>query len=205
MYDLKDICFVVDFDGFTIYNKFYIREMGYSGLTKDEFGSIRFNLSPVLPKISDCNEWKTLNYIKYNICALTFKPMPTEKDCKPYYAANDQMLMLYERFRTKDRKVVAFKGGYCEKNMLIALKIPYLNLEDFGCPKYDYLPETPIANCGYHIKIKRNVHCPVQETYAFKQWILLQYKIYDSMKFILNQYSNKENTISVTCRNNSDI
>ena len=37
--------------------------------------------------------------------------------------------------------VVAYKGGTLEKKLLIQLQIPYVNLEDFGCPKFEYLPE----------------------------------------------------------------
>ena len=46
---------------------------------------------------------------------------------------------LWERFKTPKQCVVAYKGGTLDKKLSIQLQIPYVNLEDFGCPKFEYL------------------------------------------------------------------
>ena len=33
--------------------------------------------------------------------------------------------------------MVAYKGGHVEKDLLNKLNIPYLDLETWGCPKYE--------------------------------------------------------------------
>ena len=44
------------------------------------------------------------------------------------------------------RTVVAFKGGHVEKDLLNKLNIPCLDLETWGCPKYEQLKQT-ICDC----------------------------------------------------------
>ena len=55
---------------------------------------------------------------------------------------------LWEQFKTPTQRVVAYKGGTLEKTFLTQLKIPFVNLEEYGCPKLDYLPDTyyPLVN-----------------------------------------------------------
>ena len=66
--------------------------------------------------------------------------------------------------------VVGYKGGTLEKKLLIQLQIPYVNLEDFGCPKFEYLPEyyfSPV-HCGCHLNSR--FHCSMAECHAFMRW-----------------------------------
>ena len=38
-----------------------------------------------------------------------------------------------------ERTMVGYKGGHVEKDLLVKLNIPCLDLETLGCPKYDKL------------------------------------------------------------------
>ena len=56
--------------------------------------------------------------------------------------------------------------------------LPFVNLEDFGCPKADSLWSLtgrrypPGKSCGHHKEQTfKLVHCPKQETFLFFQWL----------------------------------
>ena len=55
-------------------------------------------------------------------------------------------------------------GGFQRKDLLNKLNIPCLDLETWGCPKYE-----PLASCGFHLN--DNIHrCPMTECHAFWLW-----------------------------------
>ena len=71
--------------------------------------------------------------------------------------------------------MVAFKGGHVEKDVLKKLGIPYVNIELFGCPKFEKLTNLGyklIPNCEHHRK-RQDVrfHCAKVECVAFLDWI----------------------------------
>ena len=77
---------------------------------------------------------------------------------------------LWERFKTPKQCVVVYKGGTLEKKLLIQLQIPYVNLEDFGCPKFEYLPDyyfSPV-HCGCHLNSR--FHCSMAQCHGFMRW-----------------------------------
>ena len=80
------------------------------------------NLSPVVKK--------TVSYIKHQIHILTYPPWKKEKANKDY-RLEEVTRQLYE----------ATKGVHVERDLLNKLNIPSLNLELYGCPKYDMLKE----------------------------------------------------------------
>ena len=73
--------------------------------------------------------------------------------------------------KKKDRNLVAYKGRKVEREILDELEIPNINLEDFGCPRYDELPTTMVRDCGYHIQMNKSIHCSMKECVAFAIWI----------------------------------
>ena len=62
---------------------------------------------------------------------------------------------------------MAYKGGTLEKTLLEQLRIPSVNLETFGCPKYEYC-NAPHFDCGCHSNSR--FHCSMGECYAFMTW-----------------------------------
>ena len=71
--------------------------------------------------------------------------------------------------KKKGRDLVANKGGQVVKELLKQLDFSSINLEDYGCPKYDKLPEPNVKDCGFHIA--QRLHCPKKECVAFATWI----------------------------------
>lgn len=158
---------VIDVDGFRIGKKFYPRELGVSSLTQNTTKSYRFNLTE-LSKIMTSKDWYNAHYCTNYIHGLTFKPVPGERDTYPEDWIKPLIQFLYDENKRNDQYVVAYKGGTIEKDYLFELEIPTVNLEFFGCPKYNSLPEPPIPNCGFHQKTI--LHCPKKETFAFAEW-----------------------------------
>ena len=68
--------------------------------------------------------------------------------------------------------MVAYKGGHVEKDLLNKLNMPCLDLETWGCPKYEQLKETivePLSSCGFHLN-DNILHCPMTECHEFWLW-----------------------------------
>ena len=75
---------------------------------------------------------------------------------------------LNSKFSTPERLVVALKGGIQEKLVLDKLGLPYLYLEDLGCPRFDQLvaePGTRRFHCSRHLHTRPDIvpHCPEEE------------------------------------------
>ena len=65
-----------------------------------------------------------------------------------------------------------FQRRSVEKDLLNKLNIPCLDLETWGCPKYEQLKQTivePLASCGFHLN-DNIYHCPMTECHAFWLW-----------------------------------
>ena len=183
---LEQICLVIDFDGFMFGKKFLVREMGYCSLisTRAVNDSIRFDLTKYWNELTERDK-KTNLYITRNIHGLSFRPFYKEHDCFPEEYLTYFLENLYRTIRGEDNSqlIVAYKGGIHEKRILDELNIPSINLEKFGCPKYDNLLSSYDLNhlpvtCGYHSKLtKRNTftaHCAKSECLVFAQWIQKQ-------------------------------
>ena len=69
--------------------------------------------------------------------------------------------------------VLGYKGGHYEKDLLVSLSIPSLNLEEYGCPKAEELIKTMIwlETCGHHLVPDAYLHCPNVEVEAYAQWM----------------------------------
>ena len=114
----------------------------------------------------------------------------------PYYPGQDyhvasELLVdvrrLYQQFKTPQRTLVAHKGGM-EGEWLDTWQIPRLDLERWGCPKFDDLPRLSVGSCGRHQR-PLQLHCPQVECYHFVQWMRSQRLLsYDT------RYINHERT-----------
>ena len=114
---------------------------------------------------------KTVNFAKHNIHGLTYQPRYQERAYE-HDEVDIVLLRLYSQFKTEKRTVVAYKGGHVEKDLLNKLNITCLDLETWGCPKYEQLKQTivePVASCGFHLNDNIH-HCPMTECHAFWLW-----------------------------------
>lgn len=171
---LSEVCLVVDFDGFYVDKKFYAREMGFSSLTKDYYGSFRFKLNHLYGSLTE-KDWQCVKYTTNFIHGLSFRSLPWENELFRVENLKDLLRNEYLYSKTAEKYRVAFKGGHLEKDVLEEMEIPHVNLEDFGCPKFERL-EFSLKNfddCGYHVKHKKgiSVHCPMVEARAFAEWV----------------------------------
>lgn len=169
--NLQKICLIIDLDGFRIGNhkEFLVREIGYASITKDQVNSVRFNLTDYFKNLTPA-DFATINYCRKFIHGLSFRPLPGEKDAIHIKNLNKVIWTIYVNNKTFDKNVIAYKGGHIEKDILNDLEIPSMNLEEYGCPKFEQLPTPTINECGFHDK-KNKVHCPKVECAAFYEWL----------------------------------
>ena len=107
----------------------------------------------------------------FSILLLTYQPHYQERAYE-HDEVDIVLLRLYSQFKTEKRTVVAYKGGHVEKDLLNKLNIPCLDLETWGCPKYEQIKRTivePLASCGFHLNDNIH-HCPMTECHAFWLW-----------------------------------
>ena len=86
---------------------------------------------------------------------------------------------LHSKFSTPERMIVAYKGGIQEKLLLHKLGLPYVDLEDVGCPRFDQLvdePGTRRFDCSRHLHMRPDIvpHCSEEECYQFASWLIDQ-------------------------------
>ena len=60
---------------------------------------------------------------------------------------------LYDNVKRNEESTIGYKGGHFERDLLKQLKIPSVNLEDFTCPKAEFLFNKLIwlETCAQHI------------------------------------------------------
>ena len=65
----------------------------------------------------------------------------------------DHVKELYQKAKTSEKWIVAYKGGHLERDLLKELNIPTVNLEDLGCPYLELLSGQhridPIPDSGH--------------------------------------------------------
>ena len=171
-----NVCLVIDIEGLRLvtHRRFQAREMGYCSW-QDDVGRVAFRPIKPFNKLT-ADERKQWKYLHDNIHGLPYDVDRDKEDIR--HNPRSEIRRLYQDFRTEQRTHVAFKGGNIEKELLIDLKIPYIDLEKLGCPKFDnmILPVGWLLNytCGLHKH--REDHCALLECKAFMQW----YKSYMS-------------------------
>ena len=114
--------------------KFQVREMGY--YSWDEHFDHHAFFQPAALKNLSHKDKKTVNFAKHNIHGLTYQPRYQERAYE-YDEVDIVLQRLYSQFKTEKRTVVAYKGGHVEKDLLNKLNVPCLDLETWGCPKYE--------------------------------------------------------------------
>ena len=149
-------CLVIDLKGFFVQKKFQVHKMGY--YSWDEHFDRHAFFQPAALKNLSHRDKKTVNFAKHNIHELTCQPCYQEKAYE-HDEVDIVLLRLYSQFKTEKRTVVAYKGGHVEKDLLNKLNISCLDLESWGCPKFEQLKQTiveTLVSCGFHLN--DNIH-----------------------------------------------
>ncbi|XP_066585499.1 uncharacterized protein [Prorops nasuta] len=178
MHHLRDITHIIDVDGFIVNKKIVYKQVAikniYSNLT--HYGAFKVNGSMNTLSIADR---KTASFVFNNVHGIVYGNTGNER-----YSQNEIYDFLKIIERDNVQPVVAYKGGHFERDLLNIMNINNVNLENFNCPKFDFLNEyikTDIIPCDLHkIKIKRKsqkaVHCMKQEVNVFAKWVRKQIK-----------------------------
>lgn len=163
------ICGVVDFDGYSFHDTFHVREMGWCDHSFTQHYTYHYFIASPYPK-GDRKACSTIAYAYKHCHGLAYHPK--YKCRKPARLEND-FLKIYAQ-QPKDKPFVAYKGGHIEKDFLARLGVPAVDLEWFGCPKYDSIKDlSTIASCGHHRDCRKH-HCPKAECACFMSWVKLR-------------------------------
>lgn len=161
---MNRVCCIIDMEGFQLVGRrFLVRELGFIGVNSHSADSIAFDLSPY-EKLLNNHDRKTMDYVTKNISGLPFHPSVGEETV-PLTLLSSKVTAIHHLYRNQNKDLLAFKGGNIERNFLRRLNIPYLDLQDYGCPKFDELKKDRIfKTCGYHTD--ETLHCPQAEVTA---------------------------------------
>ena len=165
-----NLCLIIDLEGFHIGNHFEERELGYYSWRGDR-GSFFFDVRTPYAKTSQ-RDRRTIHRVTRLITGLPYQATESEIPLHHPKALRGIVKALYKEFRTEFRTVVGFKGGTLEKSVLLDCKLPYMNIEDWGCPKYDALRDDNAdvdIGCGNHADPSIH-HCPQVECETFWNW-----------------------------------
>ena len=136
MPSMDSICLVIDLEGFQLSKDsgaaFLVRELGWCKWDRTLSGNTQFDHGWRWRDLSKKDQ-KTVSYVIDRIHGLSFKPGAHEHYL-PVSKFGELVMELHSKFSTPQRLLVAYKGGIQEKLLLDKLGLPYVNLEDFGCP-----------------------------------------------------------------------
>ena len=125
-----DLCFILDL-GFFLNKTFHARELAYYTWNGERVRHAFF--IPVPYKNLSDKDKRTVNFVRRKIHGLTYQPLEAEHFQNPEVL--DELIKgIYLMYKdcSNGRTVVGYKGGYVEKDLLMKLNIPCLNLETLG-------------------------------------------------------------------------
>ena len=166
-----NVCMIIDLEGFFINGTFEVRELGFY-TWKGCHGRFAFKPTRRWDELSP-KDRKTVSVVKYHVNGLTYFPRKDENALNQD-SVKKLVNYLYQRNGDEGREFVAYKGGHVERDLLESLYIPHVNLERFGCPKYEkILPSIiePLKGCSFHTFCDK-AHCGMAECHAFWLWMI---------------------------------
>ena len=108
-------------------------------------------------------------YVTGWVHGLAFDDDPT-KEAKPYACSEQDVKELYDKYKTEDQPLVAYKGGRVVYETLKKIGIDAINLEHWGCKKIQTFidPDTESPeDCGHHAR----GYCAKVKCNTFRQWL----------------------------------
>lgn len=164
------VCGIIDFSGSNYRGNFLVREVGMVGIGR-RFRRAKGEVYDFRPFIISMAE----DFSPQRKRRKTFRYRRRRMKIFDLDDLEDRLLHFYDTVRTRRRDVIAYKGGIIERDILEDLGIPYLNLEDLGCPRWDDMQSRKYEelSCEYHGR--RNLHCPISEVASFKKWYVDHY------------------------------
>ena len=164
---------ILDLDGFFVQKTFFCRELGII-THEDTYGtSFHFNTTLHYEELNEKDK-TNVNFLQNNIHGLSL----SDENGLDQGMVDTIIKKFYTALKINNESVIAYKGGFTEKNLLAKLKIPTINLELYGCPKADNIfPEMVwLESCGQHNLLKNTTdtyrHCPKVEVEAYLHWLM---------------------------------
>ncbi len=164
---------ILDLDGFFVQKTFFCRELGII-THEDTYGtSFHFNTTLRYEELNEKDK-TNVNFLQNNIHGLSL----SDENGLGRDMIDTIIKKFYTALKINNESVIAYKGGFIEKNLLAKLKIPAINLELYGCPKADNIfPEMVwLESCGQHNLLKNTTdtyrHCPKVEVEAYLHWLM---------------------------------
>ena len=161
----NDVCLVIDLECFRVRGQPCYRELGYC-TWQGHSGRVAFLPRHPFHQLHR-DDKRQIAFLTKHIHGLTYLPSDTEQAVST--PVDDVVQRLYADSACDHRRCVAFKGGHLERDVLLRLNIPYLDLETLGCPKYNLLRRGDEQTCGHHASPGRH-HCAMAECRVFFDW-----------------------------------
>ena len=161
----RDVCLVIDLECFRVRGEPCYRELGYC-TWRGHSGRVAFRPRHPFHRLHR-DDKRQIAFLTKHIHGLAYLPCEAEQAIST--SVDDVVQRLYADSASCDRRCVAFKGGHLERDVLLRLNIPYLDLETLGCPKYDVLRKGNEPTCGYHADPASH-HCAMAECRVFFNW-----------------------------------
>ena len=161
---------VIEIQGFFIRKKFYVRELGACG--RNETKSHQKYKIPFRKKELDSDDQRIIFLHESQIHGLSFH-------CKKGENAHEQecleqdVLDLYHSAKSETCDIVAYRGGQPEKELLTKLKIPNIDLSDFGCAKVECLAKIGyrlLGGCEFH-RVGLSTCCAFARCRFLREWV----------------------------------
>ena len=160
-----DVCLVIDLECFRVQGRQQCRELGYS-TWRGHTGRVAFR--PIQPfHRLNRDDRRQVVFLTKHIHGLSYVPKDGERVVSN--PVEDVVQQLYAASASEGRRRVAFKGGHVERDLLLRLNIPFLDLETLGCPKYNLLRRGDEETCGHHESPDKH-HCAMAECRVFFDW-----------------------------------
>ena len=171
MAGLSDVAGIIDMDGFMVGGKFYCKDLGVLKVGDAAAQSWFFDIGVRWDDLSPKDK-KTCEFTMRKIHKLLFG-VPYGAKTNEISELGDIISSFYEQVKRSKSAVVAYKGGHIERDLLMKLSIPALNLEWHGCPKACELMGDLIwlETCGNHTVPNAYAHCAKVEVEAYAQWL----------------------------------
>ena len=151
-------------DGFVINKTFYCKELGALKAGKDEGDSYLFDIGTRWHDLTR-KQQKHCMFLTRNMHKLPFR---VSRGTNPIPLSNLNTIVkcFYDSVKLNNLSNIAYKG-------VQHLQIPSVNLEDFGCPKADFLFHALVwlETCGHHLGTHAYQHCPKVEVEALEKWL----------------------------------
>lgn len=167
---MNHVCAILDMEMFTHGHQSWIREIGW--IRVPAMGDvINFQVNPKNLPLWDEASRRTFAFIRNCIHGLDYYPRSGETTIFEE-SVPSIICALYQKCKSQDMDMVAYKGGIHEQNLLKSLGIPCYNLEEIeGCPAY-HKQESVFPDCGNHHRYKYgHLHCASAEVSFYANWI----------------------------------